>query len=340
MRRCRMGLPRVSAIVVLATLATVRTVGTQVVTKTPHYDEFILGDSTPLQTMTRGGLQLEGGGTDLPEAFSWLIDHAGGGDIVIIRASGTDAYNPWIAKLGTTHSVTTIVFHDRDAASDTAILARLKKADAVFIAGGDQSNYYEYWKSTPVQETLNALARRGVPIGGTSAGLAVLGQFGFSALSPTRASITSAEALANPYSEKNTIDHGFLALPNMNGIITDSHFVVRDRLGRTLVFLARMLQDGSANPARAIAVDQESAVLVEADGSAKVVGKANAYFIMAAHKAEICEPNVPLTIHNIAVYRVPPGGTFNLKTWKGDGGLAYTLSVDKGVISSSRGDKY
>ena len=67
-------------------------------------------------------------------------------------------------------------------------------------------------------------------------------------------------------------------MPFLKGVITDTHFVERDRLGRTLVFLARMLQDGMASPARAIAVDSTTAVLVEADGTATVVGKTTAYF--------------------------------------------------------------
>jgi cyanophycinase len=312
----------------------------QLASKTTHYDLFVLGNTTDVATKTRGGLQLEGGGTDQPDAFAWLVDHAGGGDIVVIRASGTDAYNPFIAKLGKTNSVTTIVFHDRDAASDPAIIERLQHAEAVFLAGGDQSNYVEYWKGTPVEDTLNALAKRGVPIGGTSAGLAVMGQFGFSAMSATHASITSPEALANPFSDKLTIERAFLSLPNMAGIITDSHYVVRDRLGRSLVFLARMQQEGWANPARLIAVDQESAVLVEADGSAKVVGKTNAYFMTTTHEPDVCQPNTPLTMHDIAVFRVAPGGTFNIKTWTGPDGLAYTLAVDKGVVTSSNGKLY
>ena len=309
----------------------------QVVRKTTAYDDFVLGSTTDVAPTTRGGLQLEGGGTDQPEAFRWLIDHAGGGDIVVIRASGTDAYNPFIAKLGQTNSVETIVFHDRSAASDPEVLNRLKHAEAVFLAGGDQGNYVRYWKDTPVEDTLNALAARGVPIGGTSAGLAVLSQFSFAALND---SITSKDALADPYSPKVTIERDFLDMPYLKGVITDTHFVERDRLGRTLVFLARMLQDGLASPARAIAVDSTTAVLVEADGRASVVGKTTAYFMTAAKRATVCQPNTPLSIDDIAVYRVKAGDTFNLKTWTGTGGIAYTLSVDKGVVRSSRGELY
>ncbi len=326
---------RVLPVLALA-IVTTAAVAAQVVQKTASYDDFILGSTKDVSPKTKGGLQLEGGGTDQPEAFKWLVDHAGGGDIVVIRASGTDAYNPFIAKIAPANSVETIVFHDRTAASDP-VLERIKHAEAVFLAGGDQGNYIKYWKDTPVEDALNALARRGVPIGGTSAGLAVLSQFSFAALND---SITSEEALADPYSSKITIEHDFLDLPYLKGIITDTHFVERNRLGRTLVFLARMLQDGMASPARAIAVDSTTAVLVESDGTASVVGKTTAYFLTATRRATVCTAGTPLSIDDIAVYRVKPGDTFNLKTWTGMGGIAYSLTVDKGVVRSSRGDLY
>jgi cyanophycinase-like exopeptidase len=211
----------------------------------------------------------------------------------------------------------------------------------VFIAGGDQSNYVKYWKGTPVEDLLNGLAKRGVPIGGTSAGLAVLGQVAYTAMNDGDGpSLTSAVALANPYIAQVALEHEFLKMPNMSGIVTDSHVGPRDRLGRTLVFLARMLTDGWASPARAIAVDQESAVLVEADGTATVVGKAPAYFIETTSEAVVCKPGMPLTMGGFKTYRVPPGGSFNLKTWSGAGGTAYVLSVEAGVVSSSSGKIY
>ena len=51
----------------------------------------------------------------------------------------------------------------------------IRQAEVVFIAGGDQGNYLRGWKGTPVQDAINANIAAGKPIGGTSAGLAVLG---------------------------------------------------------------------------------------------------------------------------------------------------------------------
>lgn len=303
----------------------------------PDFDSARIGNPADIVTATTGGLQLEGGGTDQPDAFAWLVDHANGGDVVVIRASGTDAYNPFIAKHGRTNSVETIVFKNRQAASEPYVLDRLAHAEAIFLAGGDQGNYIKYWKDTPVEDAINAAAKRGVPIGGTSAGLAVMGQFSFAALND---SITSKDALANPFDPRVTIERDFLDLPNMRGVITDSHWVERDRLGRTLVFLARLAEDGLALPARAIAVDSTTAVLMDTDGAATVVGKTAAYFLSVGKPPAVCAPGQPLTMGDVAVYRVTAGGHFDIKNWKGRGGLAYTLTVDKGLVRSSRGELY
>jgi len=306
-------------------------------TSTPTYDSYLTGSPADVSPATTGGLLLEGGGTDVPDAFKWLVARAGGGDIVIIRASGADGYNNFIMRLGTTDSVESIVFKSREASNDPAIIRTLERAEAVFLAGGDQSNYIRYWKDTPVQTTLNRLAARGVPIGGTSAGLAVLAEFGFSAMND---SITSAAALADPLSDRITIERAFLKLPHLAGIITDSHFVERDRLGRTLVFLAQIVENGWATPARAIAIDRETAVLVETNGTASIVGNGPAFFIQTTRRATTYKANTPLTIEGIQTLRATPGATFNLKTWTGTGGTPYVLSVEGGVVRSSNGAPY
>src|SRR3954470_410315 len=86
--------------------ATAQTAAAQTLHRaTPGYDTYLTGNPADVSRVTTGGLQLEGGGTDIPEAFRWLIAHAGGGDIVVIRASGADGYNRFIMDLGAVDSV-------------------------------------------------------------------------------------------------------------------------------------------------------------------------------------------------------------------------------------------
>ena len=85
--------------------------------------------------------------------------------------------------------------------------------------------------------------------------------------------------LANPYFERVTLEREFLKVPHLENLITDSHFAKRDRMGRSLGFLARIMKDGWSSSPREVAIDEKSAVLVEADGKARVVGTGKgAYF--------------------------------------------------------------
>jgi len=45
-------------------------------------------------------------------------------------------------------------------------------------------------------------------------------------------------------------------------------------------------------------------------------------------------------LHVDPVYRIGPGGRFDIPKWRGMGGVAYTLSAEAGVLMSSRGDVY
>ncbi len=111
--------------------------------------------------------------------LSGCVNDPGGGDFLILRASGDDDYNPYIKDLCHINSVATLLLPDRASAEDPFVAATIRKAEAVFIAGGDQANYINFWMGTPVQTALNEALKRNVPIGGTSAGLAVQSEFVF-----------------------------------------------------------------------------------------------------------------------------------------------------------------
>src|SRR6478736_2373553 len=203
------------------------------------YSYFRVGSASDVATATTAGTVLMGGGTDVDAAFQWMCQRSGNGDFLVIRATGTDAYNPYIQQLcPTENSVATLIIPNRTAASDPFVIAAIQNAEALWIAGGDQSNYINYWKGTPVQDALNGLIARGVPIGGTSAGMNVLTQFIYSAQASQ--GVTSSQALADPFSRYVTLDRDFVNLPILQGIIGDPHFVTRDRMGRDLAFMCRV----------------------------------------------------------------------------------------------------
>jgi cyanophycinase len=302
----------------------------------PAYKYSRSGNAEDVKTKTTAGYALMGGGTDQDAAFKFLCDKSGGGDFLILTASSDQdyaEYNPYIQKLCKENSVATLSIASAEAANDPFVAETIRKAEALFITGGDQAKYVKYWKPSPMREAMQSLIDRGVPVGGTSAGLAILGEFGFPALND---SAYSEASLKNPFNDRVMIDRGFLAIPHLENTITDTHFKKRDRLGRTLVFMARILQDEMTKEVRGIGVDEKSAALLEADGSVTVAGVGSGvYFYRPTAPPQTCAQKTPLTFRGIDVYHVPTGGKFNLADWSGTGGNAYTLSVENGAIRSS-----
>jgi len=297
-----------------------------------------VGNDQPTKNNFVFGIAMLGGGSDLDEAFRWLCAKSGGGDILVLRAEGGDDYNAYINGICKVNSVSTLMIPDRASAQDRKVAALIRRAQAIFIAGGDQGRYVNFWKGTPVEDALNANIVQGKPIGGTSAGLAVLGEFVYGALADkaTDNDLTSAEVLNDPYFYRITLVHHFLKLSLLKNTLTDTHFAKRDRLGRSLGFLARIAQDGWSTHPREIAVDEKSAVLVGADGSARIVGSGKgAYFLEATEKPKLCSQGKPLTIRGIRTYHAPTGAIFDVKSWSGTAGESYTLSVVNGIIRSS-----
>jgi len=143
--------------------------------------------------------------------------------------------------------------------------------------------------------------------------------------------------LTGPFNHRVALRRNFLDIPILRNVLTDTHFKARDRMGRTIAFLARIVQDGWSADPRAIAVDEKTAVLVEGDGKASVVGLSAVYFLSVNEAAMVCRAGTALTFHNISVYRVRAGGQFDLSKWRGNGGDSYSLSVDDGVIHSTQG---
>src|SRR6185503_15071087 len=172
-------------------------------------------------TPTKGLIAMQGGGDDVDENYVAMGERSGGGDFVVLRASGDDDYNEYIFGLCHCDSVETIVFESREAAFDPGVVEAIRNAEAIFIGGGDQSNYVRYWKGTPVQDAINHVAAKPAPVGGTSAGMAVLGAFVYSAMGAE--SLTSDVALADPYAPDVTLTREFLMLPRLERVLTDQH---------------------------------------------------------------------------------------------------------------------
>lgn len=296
------------------------------------------GNASDSTAQPKAGYALMGGGAKQDPAFLWLCQRANGGDFLVLSARDDDAYmkkvNDEIKVICPLNSVATLSFSDREDSNDPKVVQIIDHAQSIYLAGGDQADYVRFWQDTPVEEALNRHIAEGKPIGGLSAGLAIMGEFSFDSMIDT---IHSPEALANPYGNKVTLARDFLKIPLLAGTITDTHFAKRDRMGRLLVFMARILQDDWAKQIRAIAVDENAALLVETDGSAGAVGEGHVYFLEAGRKPEQCAYRQPLTFSGIRVQRVAVGKSFDVKKWRGDAD-AYSLSVKNGKVEATGGD--
>jgi cyanophycinase-like exopeptidase len=301
------------------------------------FQAFIVGNPADAQQSQNlsPGLVLMGGGTDVDAAFQWMCQRAGGGDFVVIRTTGTDAYNPYIQQLcPQMDSIETIIITSVTGANSAYVSSHIQNAEALWIAGGDQSTYVALWRGTAVQTGVNFLLNtKQAPVGGTSAGLAVLSQFIYTG---QLGSVTSSQALANPFHRYVTLDRDLFQSVLGVDKLYDSHFVTRDRMGRSLVFLARIVNNGWAAQPRGIGIDERTAILVTPNGAGTMVGTGAAYFLQAPGPAQVLADRTPMTYLNIGVYKVPQGGTFNFSTWTGTGGVAYTLNINSGAVSSTQ----
>ncbi len=292
----------------------------------------------------RPGYALMGGGSDLDEAFQWLCTRAGGGDFLILRATGDDDYNPYVQQLcPKLNSVATLILPNRAAAEDPFAASTIRAAEAVFIAGGDQANYINFWMKSPVQDALNDDIARGIPVGGTSAGLAVMGEWAYSAQGdkPDDPNLSGQLAMSDPFGPRITLVKGFLHIPILRSIITDTHFAKRDRMGRLLVFLARLSLGTGALAAqrpefKGIGVEERAAVLLEPDGRSTVVGQGAAYFLRTTAQGHgLLEKGRQLSFRPVLVEKVTPGKQFDLSKWSG-AGTHYVLSAEEGEVLSTQ----
>lgn len=321
------------------------------------YTSYFTGDEADVDPQTTYGVVLMGGAGEDDNAMTWFLERSGGGDIVVIRTSGSDGYNDYMySGLGVTvNSVETIVFNDASASEDPYVLQQLANAEAIWMAGGNQATYVDYWKDSPVQEILEAHINASKPIGGISAGMAVLGGVYFSAMNGT---VTSEEALANPYDNNITLGYNdFLTPWYLNDVVTDTHYDDPDRKGRHVAFIARsMMEPADYRHPYGIACDEYAAVCIDATGKAWCYGEAPefddyVYFIRRDCDGEkypsLCEPNQPLDWDwngkGLKVLRInasPAGDQYlDLNDWLfHEGGTWFDWTVSNGVLNEAEGE--
>ena len=191
--------------------------------KAQNYTSYFTGDTSDVNTPTVGVSVIMGGATEHDSAMVWFLQHSGGGDVVVLRTSGSNGYNDYMySQLGVSvNSVETIVCNNASASNDPYVIHQLMNAEALWFAGGDQWTYVSYWNNTPLDTIFNYLINvKKIPVGGTSAGMAILSHIVNTA---ENGSATSAASLANPYVSNITLQKDeFIFTPWLNNVVTDT----------------------------------------------------------------------------------------------------------------------
>ncbi|MBK7756458.1 MAG: cyanophycinase [Deltaproteobacteria bacterium] len=258
---------------------------------------------------SRGVLALAGGGSEaeVGEAEAWSAQLYGGllsaGDVtgdglvrvVVLSASEETEWLPeYFEWLGADEALN---WRLADPSSVDALLAELVEVDAVFFKGGDQSVYYELLAGGAFAETLSRRHKEErLAVGGTSAGAMILGAW---ALAGGRDS-TSEELLADGRSSLLTdLDGGSGiksdALGLIPGVLVETHFTERGRLGRLVACLAAAVEEGAPPSLLGFGLESQTGVLV-IDGVAWVIGEGSVAVvdpIDAAHLSRESAPRSP-----------------------------------------------
>jgi cyanophycinase-like exopeptidase len=325
------------------------------------YTSYFTGNPTNITTNPEFGVCLMGGATEHDNAMIWLLQKANGGDVVVLRSTGSNGYNDYLySQLGVSvNSVETLVITSVAGATNPYVLNKVANAEMIWFAGGDQYNYVSYFKDNALEDLISQhVTTKHAPIGGTSAGMAILGGKYFSAQNGT---VTSAQAISNPYASNVTLGgytgtptNSFLNVPFLGSVITDTHYDNPDRRGRHATFMARLKL---LTTIYGIACNEYVAVCIGTDGIAHVYGdypnyQEFAYFIQPncniANTIENCVAGQPLTWNfggqALKVYKVPGtmNGTnyFDVNNWEngvGAGGTWENWSVNNGVFTSVAG---
>lgn len=155
---------------------------------------------------------------------------------------------------------------------------QIRNAKGIFFSGGDQNHVLDTLELHPdVSEMLWAAYQRGIPMGGTSAGTAIMSAISLTGRTP-------------PTSRQDDVDLR-TGLGLLRDLILDQHFLKRQRFGRLLAALKKSkFQLG-------LGIDENAALAVEGSQYAKVVGEhkviairstdSNQYSITELHPGDV-----------------------------------------------------
>jgi hypothetical protein len=121
-----------------------------------NYTVYHTGSNRDTITASEGGICMMGGSTEDDNAMRWFLQRAGGGDILVLRTSGSNGYNSYMySKLGVkVNSVETIVCHNAAASNEAYIHEKIQglRRYGLLERSGE---YVRYWQNTKIDSLIN-----------------------------------------------------------------------------------------------------------------------------------------------------------------------------------------
>lgn len=276
----------------------------------------------------QGSLLLVGGGaedyndwSDAP--YQWGVDKAQNKRVAIIGYSDTTTWlKNYFLSLGANHAQNFLI-NTPTIADDQQTYDDLVSFDMIFMRGGDQQNYYETYLGTKTQDALQDVYDNGGVLGGTSAGMALLGDVAFTAQQGT---VYPDEAVQNPRIGYITLEDNYLF--TINDWIFDTHFIERGRLGRLAAFMENWyIKTGET--IKGIGVDDQTAICIYKDSAAYVYGTAAANFIQPGNQGEPFDTvnSSMVKTQNLLLTQLVHENVINLQTGEITG-LTNTINTD------------
>ncbi|MFF5789788.1 pre-peptidase C-terminal domain-containing protein [Streptomyces sp. NPDC012693] len=334
-------LSRTSAPLAVALLAVTATVTIQ---QPAHAaaDRIRLGSTSDVSRTSWNGpaFTMNGAGGVVAASMARAVDAIRGGtgsmDVVVLSGSAPTSGSrtpecDTVMGLTGVNSCTTWTLTTAGDGNNSQVNTDVRNAEFVYFAGGDQCRYTA-WKGTALEASVESVVAKGGGSGGGSAGHHINSPVVYDACN---GSVTSAEALANPYDRAISFTTGMFQWADYGGVVNDSHFVTRDRMGRTMSFLARAVKDGLTTGGAAWGVGVEEgggSLFIDRNGLATQYGK-DAYVVLADHQPEQAVDRKPLTYSGFKIWRLTPGGTFDFRNRPTCG--YYLRSVTGGVADAN-----
>lgn len=192
----------------------------------------------------------------------------------------------------------------KDAVNDARLIEQVRGAKGVFFIGGEQARIRDALLTkagarTAMLDAIFTVYSNGGVVAGSSAGAAIMSRIMY------RDAEHVLATMINGVKWGQETDYGLGFLPR--DWFVDQHFLVRGRLGRALVAMrTHKIPYG-------VGIDEDTALIVEPDGNARVVGYRGVVF-MDASDATTDEKIEGFNVKDVRLSYLGHGDAINMKT--------------------------